>query len=296
MVRVRECLSRFDVAALSGAALLIAALPHAHTRLHSTVKLDLTPALPSPVSEEKLTWDRIVIDLAPPEQIASPKLTPNQRRVAALRAEQRLREALTDDLLRHFKLFLYVSKADHGVLAQHMFVFDRHAHDALHLLYDWPVSTGRERMEKNPSGLRLSTYTPGGYYQLDRKRFYEHYRSHQWGEPMPHAMFFNWVDRGRKTGLAIHAANGQDVARLGTRASAGCVRLSPKNARILFDLIRTRYSGTVPKFAFDRRSNTMSNSGELMRDAHGAPKMAKGYRVLVLIENTGGGGAMAAVL
>src|SRR5581483_2014360 len=111
-------------------------------------------------------------------------------KVAAARAEQRLRQTLTDDLLRHFKLFLYVSKAEHGALAQHMFVFDRQAHDTLHLLYAWPVSTGRDKIERTPTGLRVSTSTPAGYYQLDRKRFYEHYRSLQWDEAMQYAMFF----------------------------------------------------------------------------------------------------------
>jgi hypothetical protein len=296
MVRVREFVSRFDIAALFGAALLIAALPHASHTFRSTVTLDLTATQPDSIVEQKLVWDRVVIDLAPNERITSPKLSPDQRHIAASRAEERLREALTDDLLRHFSLFLYVSKAEHGVLAQHMFVFDRQAHGTLHLLHAWPVSTGREQIEQSPSGVRLSTYTPAGYYQLDHKRIYEHYRSHQWGEPMPYAMFFNWVDKGRKTGLAIHAANGGDAARLGSRASAGCVRLAPANARTLFELVRSRYKGEVPKFAFDRRSRTMLNNGELMRDHRGALRMAKGYRVLVLIENTGGGGTVAAML
>lgn len=296
MVRVREFVSRFDIAALLSAALLIAALPHVHTRLHSKVTLDLIPAMPKAASEGKLTWDRVVIDLAPPEQIASRKLTPDQRNVAAAQAGQRLRQALTEDLLRHFKLFLYVSKAEHGALAQHMFVFDRQAHDVLHLLYAWPVSTGRERVERTPAGLQVSTYTPAGYYQLDRRRLYEQYRSRQWGEAMPYAMFFNWMNKGRKTGLAIHAAEGDGIAQLGSRASAGCVRLAPQNARTLFQLIRNRYRGQVPKFAFDNRTDTMLNNGALMRDAHGTLKLTKGYKVLVLIENTGGGGAVAAML
>lgn len=296
MVRVRESVSRFDVAALLGAAVLIAALPHAsHTRLRASVVLDLEPSATTSLPGQELTWDRVVIDLAPPERIASPTLAPHQRKLATDRAEQRLRQALTHDLLYQFKLFLYVSKAEQGPLAQRMFVFDRRAHDALHLLYAWPVSTGREKIERTPLGLRVSTNTPAGYYQLDRQRFYEHYRSRQWDEAMPYAMFFNWVDRGRKTGLAIHGADAGGLSQLGSRASAGCVRLSPKNARTLFELIRSRYKGYVPKFAFDT-SATMSNNGALMRDAHGTLKLTKGYKVLVLIENTSGGGAVAAVL
>jgi hypothetical protein len=293
-MRIRR-LSTFDVTTLLAAGLMLALLQHMpHTRFHSTVKLDLTPLTELP--SQKLVWDHVVIDLAPPDRIASPKLAPDQRKVAAIRAEQRLRLALTDDLLRHFKLFLYVSKSERGLLGQHMFVFERQAHGALHLLYAWPVSTGRETIERTPAGLQVLTDTPAGYYQLDRRRLYEHYRSRQWGDAMPYAMFFNWIDKGRKTGLAIHAAEGPGLGQLGSRASAGCVRLSPQNARTLFELIRTRFQGDVPKFAFDSRSGTMLNNGALMRDAYGAVKLTKGYRVLVLIENTGGGGTVAAML
>jgi len=47
--------------------------------------------------------------------------------------------------------------------------------------------------------------------------------------PMPHALFFE----GR---LAIHGTNA--IRQLGRPASHGCVRLSPGNARTLFDLVR----------------------------------------------------------
>jgi lipoprotein-anchoring transpeptidase ErfK/SrfK len=47
--------------------------------------------------------------------------------------------------------------------------------------------------------------------------------------PMPHALFF-------EGGLAIHGTNA--IRQLGRPASHGCVRLSPGNARTLFDLVR----------------------------------------------------------
>jgi hypothetical protein len=299
-MRARQ-LNAVNLTAMLGSGLIFATLQYApHARFHSTVSLDLLPAASETdsVSHNQVVWDRIVIDIAPPAaQLQNrPPLSAEGKRVASALAQQRLYDALTDEMLHHFKLFLYVSKADHGPLAQRMFVFDRQKHDALRLLYEWPVSTGREKTEANPAGRILSTFTPAGYYQLDRKRFYRHYRSVQWGEPMPYAMFFNWVERGRATGLAIHGVEGTDVARLGTRASAGCVRLAPQNARILFDLIRNKYKGAVPNFAFQRRSRTMMNNGELMRDAHGAPILTRGYKVLVLIENSGGGGSTAAML
>jgi hypothetical protein len=109
---------------------------------------------------------------------------------------------------------------------------------------------------------------------------------------MPYTMFFNWERHGYQTGLAIHAAVGDDVARLGSRASAGCVHLSLDNARRLFNLIR-EYRGPAPRFAFDRETETMSNQGRLMHDADGRVRTAQGYKVLVFIENYGGKNVVA---
>lgn len=156
-----------------------------------------------------------------------------------VRVEQRLKDSLTSEMLANFDLFLYVSKADSGPWSQRMFVFQKQANGDLVLFNNWPVSTGREKIEFNAAGAKLPSFTPGGYYELDPKRFYPHYRSMQWNEPMPYAMFFNWVKDGDQTGLAIHAASGNDVAMLGNRASAGCVRLPPEAARQLFTLIKT---------------------------------------------------------
>ncbi len=105
---------------------------------------------------------------------------------------------------------------------------------------------------------------------------------------MPYTMFFNWVRKGLATGLAIHAAVGDDLEQLGKPASAGCVHISPEHAALLFDMIRTDYRGKVPRFAYDERRETMSNRGEMARDAQGHIKMTDGYRVLVDIEDFSG--------
>ncbi len=56
---------------------------------------------------------------------------------------------------------------------------------------------------------------------------------------MPHSVFF----RG---GYAIHGTN--QVSRLGTPVSHGCIRLHPANAAVLFKLIRQHgYSNTQIK-------------------------------------------------
>jgi lipoprotein-anchoring transpeptidase ErfK/SrfK len=83
--------------------------------------------------------------------------------------------------------------------------------------YDWPVSTGMPGYV-TPSG----TYTPGSMNKI--------WYSKQWDNaPMPNAIFFT------KKGHAIHGTN--EVRNLGKPASHGCVRLSPKNAKTLYDLV-----------------------------------------------------------
>jgi lipoprotein-anchoring transpeptidase ErfK/SrfK len=83
--------------------------------------------------------------------------------------------------------------------------------------YHWPVSTGRPAYS-TPSG----TYTARSMNEI--------WYSKQWDNaPMPHAVFFT------KEGHAIHGTN--EVKRLGTPASHGCVRISPQNAATLYALV-----------------------------------------------------------
>lgn len=252
-----------------------------HT-LQTTVTLDIAPQKPAAPKP------------AAPKPVLPGNPSPGPAEFA--RVERRLKDNLTQELYAHFDLFLYVSKAEKGPLAQRMYVFAKDERGDLMLRNDWPVSTGREQVEYNKAGWKLPSYTPKGYYELDPRRMYRHYRSAQWGTPMPYAMFFNWVNDGNKSGLAIHAAHGEEVSLLGQRASAGCIRLSPQNARALFDLIRTQYKGAVPRFAYDRKTATMANDGMLMRDAKGAIRFTQGYKVLVVIENYGGENVVAALM
>jgi L,D-transpeptidase catalytic domain len=225
-----------------------------------------------------------------------PDLTPEVRKPA--RAElvaMRLKSELTPEMLRNFDLFLYVSKADRGPLAQRMIVFQKQVSGALKPAYDWAVSTGREQDEINIRGRRVITATPKGYYQLDPRRMYRDYRSASWDQDMPNAMFFNWERAGLQTGLAIHAAAGDDIAKLGQRASAGCVHLAPENAAMLYDLIRADYRGQVPRLAYNDDTQTMSNRGAFMRNRQGKLKMTDGYRVLVMIEDYDGADVVASL-
>ena len=84
------------------------------------------------------------------------------------------------------------------------------------LRHRWPVSTGRDGFD-TPSG----TYRP---QRLEKQWFSKQYD----GAPMPNAVFFH-------NGYAIHGTN--DTRRLGRQASHGCVRLHPRAAAELFDLV-----------------------------------------------------------
>jgi hypothetical protein len=84
--------------------------------------------------------------------------------------------------------------------------------------HSWPVSTGRAGYA-TPEG----TYTP---FRLEVDHF-----SKEWDDaPMPHSIFFT------REGHAIHGSF--EVKKLGMPASAGCVRLAPPNAAVLFALVK----------------------------------------------------------
>lgn len=220
-----------------------------------------------------------------------PDLTPPKTPARSDIVEARLKQRLGPDMLTHFDLFLYVSKSASGPLAQRMYVF-RKQPEGLKLVYEWTASTGREKVEVNARGRIVITATPIGYYQLDPRRMYPRYRSASWDRDMGNTMFLDWERAGAQTGLAIHAATGADIAKLGSRASGGCVHLAPDNAAALYDLIRENYRGAVPRFAYDSQTRTGSNRGDFMRGPDGGMKLRDGYRVLVVLEDFSGEGAV----
>ncbi len=84
-------------------------------------------------------------------------------------------------------------------------------------IYRWRVSTARK-----------GKYTPRGAWSA--KWLSRHHKSSLYNNaPMPHAIFFSG-------NYAIHGTN--QINRLGRPASAGCVRLHPEHARILFEMTR----------------------------------------------------------
>lgn len=86
------------------------------------------------------------------------------------------------------------------------------------LAASWQVSTAR-RGYRTPHG----RYRP---YQLERMHYS---RLYDWS-PMPYSIFF-------RRGYAIHGT--YEVRRLGKAVSHGCIRLSPGNARTLYEWVRS---------------------------------------------------------
>jgi len=117
-------------------------------------------------------------------------------------------------------------------------------------VHSWPVSTARSGYE-----------TPAGSYYVRRMERLWHSRKYNMA-PMPHALFF-------EGGLAIHGTSA--VRQLGRAASHGCVRLSPSNARHLFELVRQHggaqvviTNGNPATYARLESSSARNNSGHLV--------------------------------
>jgi len=85
------------------------------------------------------------------------------------------------------------------------------------LIYQWLVSTARKGYF-TPIG----KYTPQYLEKMHYSRLYHN-------SPMPYTIFF----RGN---YAIHGTN--SISRLGRKASHGCIRLHPKNAKVLYSMIQ----------------------------------------------------------
>ncbi|MEI9995193.1 MAG: L,D-transpeptidase [Rhizomicrobium sp.] len=227
---------------------------------------------------------------AAPQKQPQPVVVPDPATAQQADAADRLRAKIPAGLYPYFDVYLYVSKAASGALAQHMYIFHKDAANGLAFEQSFPVSTGRERHEK------YFTATPAGLFELDPDRFERIHYSHTWhGAAMPYAMFLDAVIRGRQTGVALHSAT-THTAELGSRASGGCVRLPPEKAAELFERFQASEHGMVPVFAYDAAQRRTDGDGRLLRDAAGRPVLVPGYRVLLFIEDYDGGPALVAVV
>ena len=110
-------------------------------------------------------------------------------------------------------------------------------------LYDWPVTTGGSGYD-----------TPSGTFKPFRMEI-DHYSDEYDNAPMPYSIFFT------QTGNAIHGTYEQ--RNLGRAVSHGCVRLSVKNAAMLWNLVRQ-----------EKMANTAVVVSGAIRDA-GPPPVAR---------------------
>ena len=93
------------------------------------------------------------------------------------------------------------------------------------LLHTWPVSTGR-----------MGRFTPAGDFRAFRMEK-DHFSREFDDAPMPYSIFFT------AQGHAVHGS--YHIKSLGRRASHGCVRLHPDNARTLFELVLAHGKGNT---------------------------------------------------
>ncbi len=133
-------------------------------------------------------------------------------------------------------------------------------------MYNWAVSTGRGGHD-----------TPSGNFRAFRME--EDHYSKEWDDaPMPNSIFF--TERGH----AIHGS--LETRRLGSPASAGCVRLAPNNAKTLFALVKEQgvtnakvvISGTAPSPALIAKRKT--REAPRVRQAAG-PEVIEGDTMVV---------------
>ncbi len=110
-----------------------------------------------------------------------------------------------------------VARIDLSQQRMHVYVGGRHQ-------YTWRVSTAR-RGYRTPIG----SFRPKVLKRMHYSRKYHN-------SPMPHSVFF-------LGGYAIHGTGA--ISRLGRRASHGCIRLHPGNARRLYSLIRAYGKGNT---------------------------------------------------
>jgi lipoprotein-anchoring transpeptidase ErfK/SrfK len=245
-------------------------------------------AVPTPTSGMAIAPAAHAVRTFLPEHLVTSELTAPAGESTFAIAQRRLFATVPDEIEPYFDLFMYVSKSNRGALAQRMYVFQRDADGRIIPYAEWPVSTGREKLELHKER-KVRTITPEGIFALNPKRFHKRYWSTTWdGAPMHYAMFYDLMNNGRQSGLAIHAAIGADkVRKLGRRDSAGCVRLSPKNAKELFYKVKNATQGRVPVLALNDRGST-DRWGRVQRDDAGTMLLQDGYRALVFVENYDG--------
>jgi hypothetical protein len=166
------------------------------------------------------------------------------------------------DLTQYFPVVVVVNKHENAITGQKMQVYHRGA-----LKWEFDVSTGREKWEDAKSGRRYFSVTSVGWFAPIQ--MFEKYHSKTWLADMNNSIFFNG-------GLALHATTPDHFKALGKRDSGGCVRLHPKNAKLLFDLVKAEGKGNVPAYTWD---------GQIQRDGRGRIIYREHWNTIIIIED-----------
>ncbi len=161
---------------------------------------------------------------------------------------------LLDQRFESYEVIVVANQEDlKGEPGQTVRVYDRQAG----LRYFWKSSTAR-----------AGKVTPNGYFRVEG--FSSRHQSSLYDNaPMPWAVFFNG-------NIATHGVFDTNIDRLGTRASAGCVRLEPNRARALFHLIGNSGAGYVDEI----NANGFRSLG-----VDGQPIKKWGYKTLVIVKS-----------
>ncbi len=164
--------------------------------------------------------------------------------------------------LNEYPLVVVINKATQGKTAQRMVVYRNGKRHGVFV-----VSTGREKPEVAKSGKRYTSVTPLGWFTPTR--LVRNHVSATWQARMDFSIFFIG-------GIATHAAAKESLKDLGRRASGGCVRLQPQQARFLFDEVMSMGKGWVTRY--DR-------SGKPLRNKKGQIQKIHTWKMLILVVN-----------
>ena len=137
------------------------------------------------------------------------------------------------------------------------------------LLFRTVVSTAKEKKvfagpsKLYPNGREYTATTPEGAFVITRRSI-NHVSSTWQGASMPFAQFFIG-------GIAIHATTPDHFEMLGQRDSGGCVRMHPRDAKIIWELVGKIGTNETQIIVFDggRSPHPLGRTGEFPR--HGEP-------------------------
>lgn len=162
-------------------------------------------------------------DVATPEQIYAEMLGLDESELDATDLGADATSAARPESRGTARVYILVSKA-----RQHLWVYiDGQTSRA----WNWKVSTGTEqkRCPPPPHGCRIAR-TPTGLRHPGIMNW-EHYSSLYGGAAMHRSIQF-------VGGIFLHATYGDNIRKLGTRDSGGCIRQHPENAEKLWLLVR----------------------------------------------------------